>query len=222
MECTVELRGEHDLLKRVLEALRRAAEAVASGGRPDERLLVRFSDFAQGFVYRCHQSKEDHLFHILEDAGLSRNRAPLAALIGDHEDGLDNVIGMFKALPGALRGDLVASARLAENAVAYCDLQTSHMEAEEFVFDFSESVLSDADDRSAVGLFRGVEKEIGEDEVRRYRALAEEIVRAPDAPAGPARGRRSSGPSSQASGVDPEGGAREPVKEGAPSRGEGE
>jgi hemerythrin-like domain-containing protein len=222
VECTVELRGEHDLLKRVLEALRRAAETVASGGRPDERLLVGFSDFAQGFVYRCHQLKEDHLFHILEDAGLSRKRAPLAALLGDHEDGLDNVIAMFKALPGAGRGDPVASARLAENAAAYCDLQRSHMEAEDFVFEFSESVLSDADDRSAVGLFRGVEKDLGEDVVRRYHALAEELARGPDAPAGPVRARRLSGPSGQASDDGPTESSREPVTEEVPSRGENE
>jgi hemerythrin-like domain-containing protein len=185
MECTVELRGEHDLLRRVLEALGRAAEAVGSGARPDERLLVGFSDFAQGFVYRCHQLKEDHLFHILEDAGLSRKRAPLAALLGDHEDALDNVIEMFKALPGASRGEGAASSRLTENVEAYCDLQQSHMEAEEFVFEFSESVLSDADDCSAVALFRGVEKDIGEDSVRRYHALAEEIAQGPNGPPAP-------------------------------------
>ncbi len=182
MECTAELRGEHDLLRRVLEALESAAEAVGSGARPDERLLVGFSDFAQGFVYRCHQLKEDHLFHILEDAGLSRKRAPLAALLDDHEDALDNVIAMFKALPGASRGEGEASARLRENVAAYCDLQRSHMEAEEFVFEFSESVLSDADDCSAVALFRGVEKDLGEDSVRRYHALAEQISLGPTFP----------------------------------------
>ena len=184
MECTAQLRGEHDLLKCVLEALGRAADVVTSGGRADVRLLLGFSDFAQGFIYRCHQFKEDHLFHILEDAGLSRQRAPLAALLSDHDDGLDNVIAMFKALPGAGRGDPEASMRLEENITAYRELQRSHMEAEEFVFEFSESVLSDADDRSAVALFRGVEEEMGENGVRRYLALAEEIARGPDASAG--------------------------------------
>ncbi len=197
MECMKELRGEHALLNRVLDGLGRAAEAVASGASPDERLLVGFSDFAQGFVYRCHQLKEDHLFHILEDAGLSRKRAPLAALLSDHEDGLDNVIAMFKALPGASRGEPAATAALAENIAVYIDLQQSHMTAEDFVFEFSESVLSDTDDRSAVALFRGVEKDMGEDTVGRYRALAEEIARGPEGPA-------------------------EPVREAAPSRSEGE
>jgi len=183
MECTAELRGEHEMLRHVLEALGRTVEALGSGGRPDERLLVGFSDFAQGFVYRCHQLKEDHLFRILEDAGLSRERAPLAALLGDHEDGLDHVIAMFKALPGATGGDPAATACLAENIVAYLDLQGAHMEAEEFVFEFSESVLSDADNCSAVALFRGVEKDLGEDVIRRYHALAERIARGPDTPA---------------------------------------
>jgi hemerythrin-like domain-containing protein len=187
MECTTELRGEHALLNRVLDALGRAAEEVASGARPDERLLVGFSDFAQGFVYRCHQLKEDHLFHILEDAGLSTKRAPLAALLSEHEDALDSVIAMFKALPGASRGEGAASAALAENITVYRDLQQSHMTAEEFVFDFSESVLSDTDDRSAVALFRGVERDVGEDTVRRYRAIAEEIALGPKAPAEPVR-----------------------------------
>jgi len=184
MECTAELRGEHEMLRRVLEAVGRTVEAVGSGGRPDEQVLVGFSDFAQGFVYRCHQLKEDHLFRILEDAGLSRDRAPLAALLGDHEDGLDHVIAMFKALPGATGGDPVASACLTENITAYLDLQRAHMEAEEFVFEFSESVLSDTDNCSAVALFRGVEKDLGDDWIRRYRELAERIARGPDAPAG--------------------------------------
>ena len=91
MECVAALRSEHGLMDRVVGALGREVEGIAAGGDIDERLVLGFSDFAQGFVYRCHQMKEDHLFHILEDAGLSRERSPLAVLLRDHDDALDYV-----------------------------------------------------------------------------------------------------------------------------------
>jgi hypothetical protein len=56
------------------------------------------------------------------------------------------------------------------------------VEAEEFVFEFGESVLSDADDRSAVALFRSVDRDLGEDVLRRYLELGEELARRQEAP----------------------------------------
>ena len=182
MECVAILRTEHGLVGRVVAALARGVERLASCGDVDERLVLGFSDFAQGFVYRCHQMKEDHFFHILEDAGLSRARSPLAVLLKDHDDALDYVVAMFKALPGTGRGEAEATERLIRNATAYDELRKSHVEAEEFVFEFGESVLSDADDRSAVALFRSVDRDLGEDVLRRYLELGEELARRQGAP----------------------------------------
>ena len=160
----------------------------------DALIEIRFADTLVARTHRAHRVLEtshppsyylppaDIRMDLLEDAGLSRARSPLAVLLKDHDDALDYVVAMFKALPGTGRGEAEATERLIRNATAYDELRKSHVEAEEFVFEFGESVLSDADDRSAVALFRSVDRDLGEDVLRRYLELGEELARRQGAP----------------------------------------
>jgi hemerythrin-like domain-containing protein len=170
MESANTLAREHEMIVRVVSCLERAVEESRSGGRLEEELLSKVLDFAQGFIHRSHQAREEIFYRHL--AGWTSDGG--GAL--EHSFLREFVAAMSRVLPEAARGGPAAARMFRENATAYVGLMRSHLKREDMaIAEISTMAVPEREDRELMSRFAAVDRSLGEDGAERYFRLAQEI-----------------------------------------------
>jgi len=83
---TQSLRKDHNLIKKVLQALDTTIKLLKSGKQIPEQILLPTLDFTQNFTDVCHHGKEEEaLFPALEKTGMPTNMGPIHMMIIEHK-----------------------------------------------------------------------------------------------------------------------------------------
>lgn len=161
MKATAQLKDEHGGIKVMLEILAKVCDRLQRGGSVDPAHLDGILEFLAVFVDRCHHAKEeDHLFPLLEQAGIAAEGARIGEMLGEHRQGREFIRGMKAAVDGVKRGDGPATARFVKNARDYRELLLSHIEKEDdILYPMADARLPEEKDRQLTEEFDRVEEE---------------------------------------------------------------
>ena len=83
---TESLRKDHDLIEKVLNAMKSSLVLLKDGKSIPAPILENVLDFSTNFTNVCHHGKEENsLFPALEQTGMPRNFGPIGRMLKDHE-----------------------------------------------------------------------------------------------------------------------------------------
>lgn len=155
--ATSRLRDEHVVILGVAEALHALIDA-ADEGRWSFDAFADAVTFIRLFADACHHGKEeDLLFPELEQAGLPRDRGPIAVMLEEHRQGRVFARHMAEALPPAREGDERARATLRNAALGYVNLIRGHIAKEDNVlFEMADQAVQGPARRALCGAYAGV------------------------------------------------------------------
>ncbi len=174
------LKHEHEVVQLVLAAAEREGRAIHDTGRIRPETVAQMLDFFQGFLDRCHHSKEErHFFPRLERHSLPHEAGALAELRHDHYDGRRFIQGALHALPQAAAGDPAARASVGDYLLAYVALLKKHIKREETIlFPLADELLTPEDRSAILEAFEQVETiEMGAGAHEKYHRLAHELAK---------------------------------------------
>jgi hemerythrin-like domain-containing protein len=140
--ATAGLRDEHQWILKVAGAMETILEREADDGL-DLDAMEQCVSFIRLFADACHHGQEeDLLFPELQARGMPRETGPLAVMLQEHEMGRSYARQMFKALPGARKGEADASQVLVNAARGYIRLIRGHINKEDNVlFNMADQVV---------------------------------------------------------------------------------
>lgn len=145
------LSNEHGLIRRFLERLDAAAEAIRQGKRPPREFYDLAVQFARTFADTVHHFKEEHvLFVRLAQRQEGVIDAQVEALRHQHERGRRLVTQLSGHLPAYAEGSVEAAQMVLATSNAYSDLLRDHIHREDHEFyPLARRVLTE-DDMSAL------------------------------------------------------------------------
>lgn len=125
-----DLRREHELIERVLGAMRTFVEQLVRG-EAERADLDRFIAFFEGYAGAFHHEREEEILipALVDGAGLPRDRGPLGVILEDHAS-LAAILARMKAEADALA--------IRELAIRYSHVLWAHIDVENSVL-FPES-----------------------------------------------------------------------------------
>ncbi len=179
MTPTEELKGEHRIILKVLDAAKREVDTTARTGKVREDVLLKIFDFVRNFADACHHAKEEkRLFVRLNERGMPLNSGPLAVMLREHEDGRRMIRAAADALPLAAQGDRHALQVLKDGLAGYVDLLRAHIGKEDnILYPMADKLLSAEDQKALAAAFARVEaEETGAGVHEKYHKLAEELA----------------------------------------------
>ncbi len=178
---TEELRNEHRIILKVLDAAKREIDAIARTGEVREDFVLKLLDFVRNFADACHHAKEEkRLFVKMSERGMPLNAGPLAVMLHEHEEGRRLVKAAADALPPALLGDKRALQALKDGLAGYVDLLRAHIGKEDnILYPMADKMLTAEDQKTLAKAFERVETvETGTGVHEKYHKLADELARA--------------------------------------------
>jgi hemerythrin-like domain-containing protein len=179
MTATEVLRHEHKIILKVLDAVRREAQAIADTGKIKVERLDKILDFFRVFVDRCHHGKEEeYLFPKMQERGLPAGRGPIPVMLQEHAGGRNTVKAIFAALSLARQGESAAIVTLAANLAILDEHLRGHIDKEnEVLFPMADQLLTSEDQQALVAAFEKHEaEEIGAGVHEKYHQLAHELA----------------------------------------------
>jgi len=179
MQATDVLEHEHEIILLVLGAAEQEVKSIAAGGKVNAERVGKMLDLFQNFVDKCHHAKEEkHLFVMLEQRGLPRDKGPVSVVLQEHEQGRRRVRAVADALDRAAKGDPDAARAVKENLWVYLKLLREHIKKEnEVLFPMINKRLRPDDQEELELAFEQVEaEEMGEGVHEKYHALAHELA----------------------------------------------
>lgn len=123
---------EHKLIVGVLGSLQAMAGTLAAGNMVPREAVADFGRFFRDYADKCHHGKEeDRLFVKMVEAGLPRDRGPIAVMLAEHDAGRQEVRGLLEIGAGAgpLSGGERAS--VVDYASRFVPLLLSHIQKED-------------------------------------------------------------------------------------------
>ena len=179
MTATDELKAEHRIILKVLDAAEREIDAIARTGEVREDFILKLLDFVRNFADACHHAKEEkRLFGKMHERGLPLNAGPLAVMLREHQEGRRLIKAAADALPLALQGDKHALGVLKDGLAGYTDLLRAHIGKEDnILYPMADKLLTAEDQKALAEEFARVEaEEIGAGVHAKYHRLAEELA----------------------------------------------
>jgi len=176
---TQELRNEHRIILKVLDAAEREIDAIARTGKVREDFVLKLLDFVRNFADACHHAKEEkRLFVKMSERGMPLNAGPLAVMLHEHEEGRRLVKAAADALPSALLGDKRALQALKDGLAGYVDLLRAHIGKEDnILYPMADKMLTAEDQKTLAEAFERVETvETGTGVHEKYHKLADELA----------------------------------------------
>lgn len=167
------LKGEHCIIRGVLDALEKVSERVAADQPVDKEFWHRVVDFVENFIDRCHHQKEEVvLFPLLLGRARSERVGPIVAMKHEHVEGRELKNRLCHAADGSDPGKLVAA------AATYIRLLRDHMAAEEQgAFEMDRRIRPRQAERMHAEFARVEGETLGDGGYDRYLELAQEICR---------------------------------------------
>lgn len=176
-----ELKQEHRLIERVLDALEAAAGHLEGGHPVPPEFFLDAADFIAGFADGCHHKKEEGvLFGAMVESGLPRpEEPPLEIFLDEHVEGRALTRAMRDAARQLQGGDAGARAALVSSVNRYVALLRDHIVREDdMLFPMADEMLSAEQQRSVLREFERVEREdVGAGAHQRFHELAERLER---------------------------------------------
>lgn len=179
MTATEVLQHEHKIILKVLDAVRREAQAIADTGKIKVERLDKILDFFRVFVDRCHHGKEEeYLFPKMQERGLPADKGPIPVMLHEHAGGRNTVKAISEALARAQQGDSQALAAVAANLAILDEHLRGHIDKEnEVLFPMADKVLTPEDQQALIAAFEKHEaEEIGAGVHEQYHRLAHELA----------------------------------------------
>ncbi len=179
MTPTEELKSEHRIILKVLDAAMREVDTIARTGTVREDVVLKIIDFVRNFADACHHAKEEkRLFVKMSERGMPLNAGPLAVMLHEHEEGRRLVKAAADALPLASQGDKHALGILKDGLAGYADLLRTHIGKEDnILYPMADTLLTAADQKALTEAFARVEEvETGAGVHEKYHELAEELA----------------------------------------------
>ncbi|HQP29854.1 MAG TPA: hemerythrin domain-containing protein [Deltaproteobacteria bacterium] len=180
MQPTEELKHEHDIILRVLDAASFEVLRISQTYKINPGKTAAMLDFFKGFVDRCHHTKEElHLFPMMGRRGQPRETGPLAIMTEEHIMGRIYLKTAAKALTLVDKGDQASIDEVGGNLGAYVDLLKAHIAKENTIlFPLADSILTPQDQAELEKAFAEVESSIiGPEAHEKYHQLANELAR---------------------------------------------
>ncbi len=171
------LMTDHETTERVFDAFDRALSGAAP---PSTAIVTDALEYFTGYVERCHNHKEeDHLFPLLEAAGMPREGGPLGMMVMDHRRSEAALAVLRAAAADYTAGNQGALPALRTAFSEYAGVLKEHFWKEnDILFPMARRILDDADDAKVLHGIAEVEARAGADARQRYYALAARIVEA--------------------------------------------
>ncbi len=159
MNSTDILRDEHALILKGVEILDEVVRQLEGGGLINSAPLAPLVDFFRRFADDCHHAKEEGaLFPVLEEAGYSTERGPLAVLKIEHEEGRARLRALAADVAHFERKE--SRDRFIIDAREYGALLRHHIHKEnDALLVLAERVLNSAQDRRLVSVFATYDRE---------------------------------------------------------------
>ncbi len=175
-----ELIAEHRVILEVLSALEQVVEDAARTGAAPVAFLRGLVTFSQGFIDRCHHSKEERcLIPCLSRRGIPAQRGLIEEILREHEIGRVLTLDISAALDRC-EGRMAGVDDVLEPCRRYAALLRQHIGKEhEALFPLSERVLSDPDQTETRMCFDHREHEMGHGEHDELIRLAGELAGRP-------------------------------------------
>jgi hemerythrin-like domain-containing protein len=159
--ATVELKKEHETVKRVLNIMERTCKEIETSGKVDTEQLDQLIEFFIVFVDRCHHGKEeDVLIPEMESAGLLKGKIIADDIQTQHIQGRKLITEMKYSISAYKHGDSEALKSFIRHARSYMSLLNPHMERENTdLFWMADQVLSEDTHKKMLARFDVIEKE---------------------------------------------------------------
>lgn len=164
MQAIDDLVHEHHAVVQALAVLDQVAASLGRDGSQAEADLAELLDFFTGFVDRCHHAKEEEvLFPELERVIQEPRKESIGVMLAEHEAGRTHVRAIAELLQRLLSGDASAVAEITQQANAYRQLLSSHIDKENTVlFAMAERLIpADAGERIAAQFERIEQERVG-------------------------------------------------------------
>ncbi|MBI5241234.1 MAG: hemerythrin domain-containing protein [Elusimicrobia bacterium] len=124
--ATKQLSEEHQVILKVIAAVRAQCDRVEGGAALDQAFFARAVDFIKNYADKFHHAKEeDILFPELGQPGVEMHCDPRGQMLHEHDLGRGFVRGLEAALKAGKPAELV------ENARGYCGLLEEHIYKED-------------------------------------------------------------------------------------------
>lgn len=175
MTATEALRGDHEIIERVLRVMERSALRLESGRPLSPEVLSSAVDFLRNFGDQCHHAKEERqLFPRMIERGIGREAGPIGVMLHEHDLGRTYLQRLEQALDD---GDDESTI---EALHCYVGLLRTHlMKENEILFPLADGLLTGSDHDELVAAFQRLERErIGLGVLERYGPLVAHIERA--------------------------------------------
>lgn len=179
MTATEDLRHEHKIILKILEALKREAQATAGTGQLNVEKLNKILDFFRVFVDRCHHGKEEEfLFPTMAKRGIPADKGPIPVMLHEHVVGRTMVKAISEALSQATQGKVGARETVTTHLTNLADHLQSHIAKEnEVLFPMADKVFTPEDQHLLAASFDTYEAEkIGTGVHEKYHQLAHELA----------------------------------------------
>ncbi len=175
MRPTDTLKAEHRVIERVLEVVERSVQNDDYNTDVFEKSLPFFRQFADR---RHHGKEEDRLFPAMNLRGLPKDSGPIACMVEEHNHGRDLLKKVDASLAEAREGDQEARQKVLQNYRAYCAFLREHIYKEDnILFPMADEALTKDDQAKLETEFAAFDEgEIGEEDLKKYPQLAEELV----------------------------------------------
>jgi len=178
MKTIEDLTHEHNAVIVALSLLEKIASAIDTGNTGAQKHLADLLEFFEGFVDKCHHSKEeDVLFPELERLGVARQGGPIGVMLSEHDAGRGHVRAIADNLKRLQAGDRAAATQITQHANAYSEMLRAHIDKENNVLFVMAARLIPADvDERLAGQFDVIERErVGEGKHEAYHALLHQL-----------------------------------------------
>ena len=179
MSVTEILSAEHQVIKQVLQCLKRMAEQCRAQGRLEAEPAREAIDFFRNFADLWHHAKEEtQLFPIMESRGIAREQGPIGVMIDEHAAGRTRISAMEEAIDGAAAGDAKAVTEFCYQARVYIEMLRQHIEKEDHcLFPMADQALTESDQQQQLDAFAQADEKNGGDVKREmYLTLANRLA----------------------------------------------
>ena len=128
MKATQQLKEEHEGVLLMLRILAEVSRELATIGTIAKEHFEGILEFLKVFVDKCHHGKEEELlFPALVKVGIPHD-GPIAAMLFEHEMGRKYIRVMTDAFERYKLKDASAASAIVQNAQAYIELLTEHID----------------------------------------------------------------------------------------------
>lgn len=168
---------DHETTEKVFAAIEKPFTSPAG---PPPALVTKFFDYANNYVDRCHNQKEEqHLFPLIEQRGIPRQSGPLSVMLLEHEASRGLLAKLEPLVRAYAGGDATKLEALRATFGEYVALCKDHYWKEnDVLFPMAARVMSEADGAAVVRGIGQVEAALGASTRADYYRLAEELIHA--------------------------------------------